>query len=221
MKPIISIIFSFLSVIAYSQDYGKEIKRIYTEFSQLKSYHIKAKISTQGDEAYAFTASVMSSKYGTYSKVGQNEMLINDKYSIAVDHSEKTIKVSKGDNRLKMEDEDLGLEAIDELINENTNVKYLGETEKYKTYVIYNNEEDQKTTIKISKTTGFFYEIEVFYDEKDEVSISSYKVKYTLFKKNPEFKKSDFDESQIIMKNTKGQIVPISKYTNYQLVIEE
>lgn len=217
---IITLLLIATASFSWSQDYRKEIKQILTSFSALESYKLEATVNVAGEEDYAFTSSIKTCKYGSHVKADISEMLINKNYVISIDHEDKTIRVDKGDYSAKSKGKaDLGLESIDELVNENDGVEYLGKTDNYRTYVIYQNSGISKTVVKISNKTNFFYEIEVFYESKD-VSISSYKVRYTEFTKNPAYKKSDFDESIVFTENSNGDLVPTEAYKGY-LVIKQ
>jgi len=216
----LTIITFILSSVSWSQDYGKDLKQILENFSTLESYSIKANVSVAGEEKYAFKAAIKTCKYGSHVKADISEMFINKKYAISIDHEDKTIRVDKGDYTVKgKKGDDLGLEMIDQLINDNASVEYIGKTDIYRTYVVYHNTSISKTIIKINNKTNFFHEIEVFY-ESDDVSISSYKVSYTEFKKNPKYKKADFDESIVFTEDADGNLSPTDAYKGY-LVIKQ
>ncbi len=219
MKTIYSILFLLFLSPSFSQDYGKEIEGILRSFEDLKSYEIQAKVTISGDEAYAFDASIKSSKYGSWVRADISEMLMNDKYAIAIDHEDKTVRIDKGDYHIKTKGnrDDSGLELLSDMMNEEAGVEYIGQADGYKTYVIYPSGSITKTVVKIDVKTSFFKEIEVFY-ESDEISISSYKVVYTKFRKNPPLKASDFLESDVFTKNAAGKLVLNAKYKGYTII---
>lgn len=216
---LIAVLISFSSLISWSQDYGTDIANLFKQFSNLDEYSIRAEVSVKGDDSYSFKATVKSSaKYGNITKVDVSEMLVNDKIAIAIDHEDKTIRIDEGDFKVKSKgEENLGFDEFEKVINESAEVTFLGETEVYKTYEFKGKGDILKTVVKINKSTGFFHEIEVFY-ESDDISISSYKVKYTSFNKSPGFKKTDFDEKQIVKKDSKGKWVGVGKYVGYTII---
>lgn len=212
------ILFLFTSTFTFSQDYGKEIQRIVQEFSDMNSYEIKAVVSVSGDEDFSFASSVKASKYGSHTITDQTEILVNKKYMIAIDHEEKTIRVDKSNYKVKSKGKsELGIDMLDQEVNEQGSVEFLGSTDEYRTYVIYHNSSISKTVVKIDNKTNFFHEIEVFYDS-EEVSISSYKVNYTTFNRTPKFKMSDFDERLFIKQNGQGELTTTLPFTGYRLI---
>lgn len=218
MKWIIIILTLVSANLTLSQDYGKEIKRILTDFSELKAYHIKAEVFVSGEEDFSFEAAIKVSKYGSHTITDNTEMFVNKNYVIAIDHDEKTIRVDKDNYKVKSKGKsELGLDMLDQQINEQGGVEYLGKTDTYRTYVIHQDAAVTKTVVKISNETNFFHEIEVFYESED-ISISSYKVKYTLFDRNPNFKSNDFDERKVIQKSSNGQLAPTAKYKEYRVI---
>lgn len=220
MKKLL-IFFLGFTCVSWSQDYGEEIERILREFSSLESYSITAQVSMTGDDSYNFTASVKSSeKYGSHIKADISEMLVNDKYAIAIDHEAKEIRVSKGNYKEKDKGkEGYGLENIRQMIDEGLRVEFLGKIEAYRTYVMYSDDMIEKTIVKINNNTGFFHSIEVIYRSED-ISISSYKVTYTDFKKNPDFKKSEFNEN-IVFTEENDKYIPTLLYKGYGIVVED
>lgn len=207
------------STISWSQDYRAEIQRIVKEFNELNSYQIEAEIKVSGEESFSFKASVKASKYGSRILTDNTEIIVNRSHSLAIDHDEKTIRIDKGMYKVKSAGRDqLKIDAIHEEMENAANVEYLGATDDYRTYVITNNKSSiSKTVIKINKHTNFFHEIEVFYDSED-ISIASYSVRYTVFKKNPSFKPSDFSQNIFYTKDRNGELTPTADYTEYRLI---
>lgn len=215
------LIFLCFSISAHAQDYAKDIKNILEDFSELKSYSINARISVTGEESYSFDAWVKSSEYGSHIRTDFSEMLVNKNVAIAIDHEDKLIRVQRGDYKEKGRsgNDEFGFEMMEELMGENTRVEFLGNTETYKTYVVYHDGGIEKTIIKINLESNFFHEIEVFFSDQTS-SISSYKIQYNLFKENPEFSKEDFEETVVIKKLADGSYSPAANYKGYIIETE-
>lgn len=213
------ILLSLLSSFSFAQDYLSDMKKILDDFANLEEYRIASTVSVKGEESFSFTASIAASKkFGSFVQIDGSDMLINPNYAISVDHSEKLIRIDNGDFKTKSGSGDnYGLEMIDDMLESSNNISYLGVNEGNKVYKITGQPNVEKTIVKISVRTGFFSEIEVFYDS-DDISISSYKIRYTEFNKTPHFTKDDFSESKLVQKGLNGEWIAVSKYPNYIVI---
>ena len=214
------ILFVFIGFLhqSFAQDFAKDYRNILETFEGLSSYSIETKVNLLGDDPSSIFAFVKCSKYGKYFKMGDSELIINDHYFITIDHNYKEIRVEKGNDfnyKIKKDKDDIGMDELEQIIRDSTHIKYLGKTNRYKTYEIYVDNAIDKLIVKIDIATGFFSEIEYVYRTKTE-GLTGYKVSYSAFKANPSLPKSTFSE-HIVFKKVKDQIILMPKYKTYQI----
>jgi len=220
-------IFTFLFILLLSfsnfgQDYAKDFRKLYELFESLDGYSFKTKVNLFDESNSNVSAFVKSTKDGVHYKIGETELMINNKYTISIDHEYKEIRVYKDiDYKLnkKKIDDQIGLDQLEQMIRDSTNVKYLGKTSSYKTYEIQGASVVEKVIVKISLVTGFLSSIEYIYKEKTD-GMTGYKVTYINFIKNPIVSKKYFSEDNFFIKKNK-KIELTKKYKNYTLTFIE
>lgn len=216
-------IISFCSISA--QDYK-------TDFEKCKNFYVTSTLYMEVNSfAYSFENKSKAVNYGSglmyknnninYSKFGDNELLVDSKYMIHVDHKTKEIFV-RSRNKYKA-DKNNPINFIDSTMKNKDSVVFLNKTPGSINYVIFSKDKlFSRTVVSFDEKNFYLKRIEFYYNQRIDENYDSeiYKlvVDYKVVKKEIPENLIQIGASQFVKKSG-NKFLPSNKFKNYSLEI--
>lgn len=219
--------FLLIARIGHGQILALDLEKIRQAY--LNAEDFSAKVSVSGFKTKEAvkpmqigTGILKKTKNGYYSKFAEDEMVINEKHTIIINHLDKTIKLISG-SAFSYLKESTGLLNVDTLLAQADSVVSRGLVNGMKLYSFYGSDSPvYRTDISVNEKTLFIQSIIYYYRESDEED--SYDMDRVLIQyQNISVTKPDrniFSDKNYIGKE-KGKLVGIGAYRGYKLTVIE
>lgn len=213
-------LFTFAAMSVHAQDFKKALEALRDGYEHAERLHIVMKIQVFADSAattpfYNETSDIKKEGKNYRYHFGSNEMLMNENYTVVVDHNEKEIVCSKRD--VKGETKFFGKDPLkmnmDSLMNLYGKPQFIEKVNAIEHYRVFQKVGDvRQMDIKINVVENTFSSIAYHYKEGYRV-----KIDFEVFNKQPEFKPSTFNES-VYMVFVNGKLKPGVAFQYYDIV---
>lgn len=241
LKVIIVFVFVMITVRIYSQTDFHELDSISNVYKKARTFHFDLKYKLFKDyntkvESEAFTMSVYQNNDSYFSKRVENEVLINEKYALIVDHENKVVLIDKYMKAGKRDEKAIAEMGIDSILKKiavelkeqkdykvNVSQKELNDKEKQYTFH-YPKGEYTAVAIDYNRTTFFINKVTLFYREKISViegqpeTAPRIEVDYVLSNLHPEFQKKLFSEKRYASVKKDGSLELVTSLKNYKII---
>ena len=231
MKHIKIYIAFFLLVFTASdttaQTAASELDKVSQSYLSAEHLSMEANVyvySSKIDVAGSFLGKgvMRKSKNNYYSRFLDDEVIINSRCMLIIDHSRKTIELYDAVKSRK-KNATQHLPDVKAIMASNDSVKYHGVRSGMKHFTFYNKRASVvKTELYVNAATGFIEKIEYYYSQSNvEESYDAYKVviEYQgISVKNPG--EEPFSEKKYVSRKGSNMILAPS-YKNYQLIAED
>lgn len=213
-------LFMLTATSIHAQDFKKTLEALRDGYENADRLHIVMKIQVFADSAaatpfYNETSDIKKEGKNYRYNFGNNEMLMNENYTVVVDHNTKEIVCSKRD--VKGETEFFGKDPLkmnmDSLMNLYGKPQFIEKVNAIEHYRVFQKVGDvRRMDVKINVVENTFSSIAYQYKEGYRV-----KIDFDVFNKQPDFKPGTFDEA-VYMRFVKGKLTASSVYPQYYVV---
>ncbi|MEL6865411.1 MAG: hypothetical protein AAFP19_13380 [Bacteroidota bacterium] len=218
------LVFSLLGMEGIAQDYKADLEKMYRIYEKATDVYMKMRIRAYTNEQ---PTQALFEKKATIRKQGNNylydlddsRMLINDRYQVIVDRSEKMILLEKREAEPEQQLGQWRTPELDSILSKHPNVEYKGIEEGGKCYVVEDGEQMiKKVKVIIDQDSGLLKKLTYWYNDQFYLQQNGFVIiDFKEANVNPEFAENTFSESQFIQKKDK-EFLPVSTYKNYEIV---
>lgn len=217
----------FAAIDTTAQTAAAELEKVALSYHSAQHLSMEANVrvyTSKADKTGNFLGKgvMRKSKGNYYSRFLNDEMIINNRCVLVIDHAQKTIEFYE---TLKNRKRDAAkyMPDVKAIMGANDSIRYNGVKSGMKCFTFYNERSPiTRTELCVNAATGFIEKIEYYYTQDDaEESYDAYKVvvEYrNISTKNPG--EEIFSEKKYVMHKS-GNTVPAPSYKNYQLIAED
>lgn len=218
---------SFLSFALAAQSPKEDFKRVNEEYKNLvnfsQDFTYKLYINNSPDPAESLTGKIKQSGANRYQKIGDVEIITNQKYHLITDHEDKIIMIGEVQSSSPMDflnklSVDSALKIYKEVVPVPTaknqkayRMTFLDEESAYKAVAIYFN----ATSFLVEKIIFYYHDgldDEGQFEKDKRIEMSFFNIN-----KNPQFQANDFSESRFL-KKVNGQFSLLPTYQSYSFI---
>jgi hypothetical protein len=218
MKLGMMTIMLFLGSALYAQDFKQALLNIQKEYGAVGRMRIVMSIKAFEKKSastpfYSQKAEIKKDDQNYFYQLGVNDMLLNEKYLLMIDHSAKQIICNKNNIKSMSGFKDPFKMNVDSLLTAYGESSFVGranERDHYK--IIHSKGAIKQTDMYFSVQTNLLTKIEYGY-ENDQLVVIDFEV----FDKQPTFEASEFDESKYMVV-TNGTRKPAPAFQQYKIV---
>lgn len=223
MKRLVLIPFYFLVVAhSHAQEFRQTLVDLQKQFAALENMHIVMDVDVfekkeSTTPVYAMQVDISKKEQEYLYRYGDNEMLVNDGLILMINHSAKSMVLSRRDQT--MEKEMLkGIEFnLDSMLATYSKVEYLGQHELGQHYRIENKNGPVRTIdLFLNLDSKLISRMVYEYDSQQYVVID-----FSTFDRNPAFTKEYFSERPYLVATSKGQYAPSKKFEKYIIQVQQ
>ncbi len=202
----------------YAQDFKQALLNMQKEYGAVGRMHIVMSIKAFEKKSstvpfYSQKAEIKKDDQKYFYQLGVNDMLLNEKYLLMINHSAKQIICNKNNLKSMSGFKDPFKMNVDSLLTAYGESSYVGRTNEKDHYkIIHAKGAIKQTDMYFSGQTNLLTKIEYGY-ENDQLVVIDFEV----FDKQPTFDASQFDESRymIVMNGTRK---PSQAYQQYKII---
>jgi hypothetical protein len=207
-----------IAPVLHAQDFKQALLKMQKEYGALGSMHIVMSIKafdkkTATTPFYSQKADIKKHDQNYFYKMGVNDMLLNEKYLLMIDHSVKQMVCNKNNLKAMGGINDPFKVNLDSLLTAFGKSSYLGKVADMEHYRIAHSKGMVKQTDLYFKVeTNLLQKIEYTYESNQFVVID-----FELFDRQPSFAPGTFDEGRyMVLEN--GKLKAVEAYRQYEIV---
>jgi hypothetical protein len=217
----------FMAGSTSAQTAAAELEKVSTAYSNARHLSMEAHVHVFKDKndktgSFAGKGIMRKSKGCYYSRFLNDEMIVNSRCALVIDHAQKTMDYLESAGT-KNKNAGQQMPDVKQMISENDSVKYHGVKAGQKHFTFYNKRAPiVQTELYTNATTGFIEKIVYYYNQgSGDEDYGAYKavIEYrSISLKDPG--DDAFSEKKYVTRKGRA-IAPAPAYKNYHLTVED